>query len=188
MSIFHFFQLFFEIHNGLLTIIFVIVFFGEVSKDFLVNVIFFELFLSDLVDLVHGFLDGVFIVLIETEKVLNVFIFGVMPERDTLLDSVFGEFFNVLRFLVGRHCFDFLFFLSHSLSLFNFVVKLALDFRNSFSLDFLVKDHCAVFACFNQAALCLLRIDFVEFFFLSAHDFGFIFHAELCKNFVCFGL
>lgn len=58
--------------------------------------IFFELFLSDLVDFVHGFLDGVLIVLVETEKVLNVFIFGVVPERDTFLDSVFGKFFDVL--------------------------------------------------------------------------------------------
>ena len=144
----------------MLTIILVIIFFREVTKDLLVNVIFFELFLSDLVDLVHGLLDGIFIVLVEAEEILNMLIFGVVPERNSLFNSVFGELFEVLRFLVRRHCFDFFLFLPHFLSLFYFVVKLALYFRNSSSLDFLVKNHRAVFAGFNQAALSLLRVNF----------------------------
>ena len=56
--------------------------------------------MSDLVDLVHGLLDGIFIVFVEAEKILNMFIFGVVPERNTLLNPVFGELFEVLRFLL----------------------------------------------------------------------------------------
>ena len=117
-----------------------------------------------------------------------MFIFGIVPQRNTLLDSVFGEFFQVLRFLVRRHGSDLFLFFSEFLSLFDFVVKLALDFGDSSSLYFFVEDHGAVFAGFNQAALCLFGINFVELFLFGAHNFSLVFHAEIRKNFVRFGL
>ena len=184
----HLFELFFKIHDGLLTIILIIVFFRQIAKNFLIDLIFFELLLPDLVDLIHGFLNGVFVVLTESKEVLNVFIFGIVPQWDTFLDSVFSEFFEVLRFLVGRHCLNLLWLFSEFLSLFDFVVKLALNFGDSSSLYLFVEDHRAVFAGFDQAALCLFGVNFVELFLLGAHNFGLVFHAELREYFVGFGL
>ena len=184
----HLFKLFLEIHDGLLTIILIIVFLRQVANNLLINLIFLELLLPDLVDLIHGFLNGVFVVLVESKEVLNVFIFGIVPQRNTLLDSVFGEFFQVLRFLVRRHGFDLFLLFPEFLSLFDFVVKLALNFGDSPSLDLFVEDHGTMFTGFNQSALCLFRVNFVELFLFGAHNFGFVFHAEFRENFVGFGL
>lgn len=101
MLIFHLLEFFFKIRDGLLTVVFVIIFFRQVSHDFLIDFIFLKLFLSDLIDLIHGLLNGVLIVLVESQQILNVLIFGIVPQRDTLLNSVLHELLHVLRFFVG---------------------------------------------------------------------------------------
>ena len=80
MLVLHLLELFFEIHDGLLAIILIIVVFRQITKNFLINLIFLELLLPDLVDLIHGFLNGVFVVLTESKEVLNVFIFCIVPQ------------------------------------------------------------------------------------------------------------
>lgn len=115
-------------------------------------------------------------------------VFGIVSQTDTLFYSVSGQFFHKFWLFVGRHCFDFFLLFSKFLSLLDFMVQFALDFGDSSAFYFLIKHHGSVFACLSQSAFCLFGVDFFQLLLLHFDNIGFVFHAELGKDFVSFCL
>lgn len=67
VRLFHFLKLLLKVHDSLLSVVFIIIFFGEISKNLFIDLVFLQLFLTDLIDLIDCILDGIFIVLVETQ-------------------------------------------------------------------------------------------------------------------------
>lgn len=90
LFVLHLCEFSFQVHNRLLHIILIIVLLRQILQNVLIYLVLLELFLSYLIYLIYGILNWVFVVLVKSQKILNMLGLCIVSKRNTLHDSVLG--------------------------------------------------------------------------------------------------
>lgn len=107
---------------------------------------FFENGLSLIINIIERLLVGFFITILE--HWLYMFRFGLVTHTNSLLGSLFNEFFLLFEFHILIHVLEFFHFSSLALTLLDFVIQFALNLGDSLILDLLLEQEHFLFVHF----------------------------------------